>query len=71
MASQVVPLYSLLPARRGGYEMIMSRSNQVIIYAKIATDTMSTKIYENSMSNKKDTISMSGSIEKTVIQGEA
>jgi hypothetical protein len=51
--------------------VIQSRSNQVIINAKIATDTMNTKTYENSMSNKKDTISMSGSIEKTVIQGEA
>jgi len=51
--------------------VILSKSNQVIISAKIAMDAMGTKTYENSMTNKKDTISMSGSIEKTVIQGEA
>jgi hypothetical protein len=51
--------------------MIQSRSNQVIIYAKIAVDSFQTKDFSNALSGSKDIISMSGSIEKTVIQGEA
>jgi uncharacterized membrane protein len=51
--------------------MIQSRSNQVIISAKIATDGFQTKDFSNVLSSAKDAIAMNGSIEKTVIQGEA
>jgi hypothetical protein len=55
-----------------GYNMsIEIRSNQTDMSAKVAVDIMTTKTYVNVAVGDIDTIAMTGSIEKTVIQGEA
>jgi hypothetical protein len=55
-----------------GYNMsIEIRSNQTDMTAKVAVDVFTTKTYVNVAVGDIDTIAMTGSIEKTVIQGEA